>query len=98
MTKEIVVVASGYFDPIHAGHVEYLEKAKALGDKLIVIVNNTKQAILKKGYEFMPLYERIKILMALKFVDEVFLSIDEDASVVNSLEMISCVSSSKALP
>jgi len=88
MLKEIVVVASGYFDPIHAGHIEYLEKAKALGDRLIVIINNTKQAILKKGYEFMPLDERVKILKALKFVDEVFLSIDEDASVVNSLGMI----------
>ena len=65
MLKEIVVVASGYFDPIHAGHIEYLEKAKALGDRLIVIINNTKQAILKKGYEFMPLDERVKILKQL---------------------------------
>ncbi|MEK6952489.1 MAG: adenylyltransferase/cytidyltransferase family protein [Nanoarchaeota archaeon] len=88
MPKKIIVAASGYFDPLHAGHVEYLEKAKALGNKLIVIVNNTKQAVLKKGYEFMPLEERIKILKALKFVDEVVPSIDEDASVVNSLEMI----------
>ena len=86
--KQIVVVASGYFDPIHVGHIEYLEKAKSLGDKLIVIVNNDGQAILKKGKEFMPFAERIKIVGALKFVDEVFPSIDEDKSVCKSLEAI----------
>ena len=44
-----VVAVSGYFDPLHIGHLEYLEMAKQLGDKLIVIVNNDKQALLKKG-------------------------------------------------
>lgn len=86
--EKIIVSASGYFDPIHAGHIEYLEKAKKLGDKLIVILNNDKQARLKKGYVFMPLEERKKILEALKFVDEVFVSIDKDKSVCKSLEAI----------
>ncbi|MEK6844440.1 MAG: adenylyltransferase/cytidyltransferase family protein [Nanoarchaeota archaeon] len=86
--KDIIVAASGYFDPIHIGHVEYLQKAKNLGDKLIVIVNNDKQAQLKKGYEFMPFSERIEIIKALKFVDEVFPSIDKDKSVCKSLERI----------
>lgn len=88
MKKEIIVAASGYFDPIHIGHIEYLREAKKLGDKLIVIINNDKQAILKKGYEFMPFKERIEIVKALKSVDDVFLSIDEDATVCKSLEKL----------
>lgn len=83
-----VVVASGYFDPIHIGHIEYLKLAKSLGDKLIVIVNNDKQAVLKKGKEFMPFKERMEIVKSLKFVDEVFPSIDEDKTVCKSLEAL----------
>ena len=48
------VVVSGYFDPLHVGHIEYLDLAKSLGDILVVIVNNDKQAALKKGKSFMP--------------------------------------------
>jgi len=83
-----IVAASGYFDPIHVGHLEYLELARQLGDKLIVILNNDKQIELKKGKVFMPLEERKKILEALKFVDEVFVSIDEDKTVCKSLEAV----------
>jgi rfaE bifunctional protein nucleotidyltransferase chain/domain len=83
-----VVVASGYFDPIHVGHIECLEKAKELGDKLIVIVNNDAQIKLKKGESFMSQDDRMKIVSSLKCVDEVFLSIDEDRSVCKSLEAI----------
>ena len=46
MKKEVTVAVSGYFDPIHVGHLEYLKLAKNLGDKLIVIVNNNSQACL----------------------------------------------------
>ena len=60
--EEKIVVASGYFDPIHVGHIEYLQLAKKQGDKLIVIVNNMKQTIDKKGFEFMPHEERMKIV------------------------------------
>ena len=83
-----VVAVSGYFDPLHVGHLEYLEMAKQLGDKLIVIVNNDKQALLKKGKSFMNENDRAEIVSALKCVDEVFLSIDEDKSVCKSLEAI----------
>jgi cytidyltransferase-like protein len=86
--EKIVVAASGYFDPLHIGHVEYLKKAKELGDRLVVIVNNDKQTAKKKGYEFMPFEERVEIIKALGFVDEVFPSIDEDASVCKSLEAV----------
>jgi len=83
-----IVVASGYFDPLHVGHVEYLEKAKKLGDKLIVIVNNDIQCNLKKGFSFMNQDERLKIIQALRCVDEVFLSIDKDRTVCKSLEFL----------
>lgn len=84
-----IVITSGYFDPLHVGHVEYLELAKKLGDKLIVIVNNDAQAVMKKGKSFMPLNERIKIIEALKPVDEIFESIDMDRSVCKSIEFLS---------
>jgi cytidyltransferase-like protein len=84
-----VVVASGYFDPIHVGHIEYLELAKTMGDKLIVIVNNDWQAALKKGKSFMKEDDRLKIVSSLKCVDGVFLSIDKDKTVCKSLEAIS---------
>ena len=45
---EKIVCVSGYFDPIHVGHVEYFKMSKKIGDKLMVIVNNDTQAILKK--------------------------------------------------
>jgi len=83
------VVASGYFDPIHVGHIEYLEMAAKLGDKLIVIVNNDNQAVLKKGTPFMTEGDRLKIVSSLKCVDEVFLSIDEDPTVCRSLQAVS---------
>jgi len=79
---------SGYFDPIHVGHLEYLQLAKKLGDKLIVIINNNFQAKLKKGSTFMDEKDRMEIVAALRCVDEVFLSIDEDKSVCKSLEYI----------
>ena len=88
MKKEVTVAVSGYFDPIHVGHLEYLKLAKDLGDKLIVIVNNNSQAKLKKVEFFMHEKDRIEIVAALRFVDEVFLSVDIDVSVCKSLEII----------
>lgn len=86
--KEIVVVASGYFNPLHVGHIRYLEEAKKLGTKLIVIINTDKQAKLKGSLQFMGEKERAEIVSALNSVDEVFLSIDKDKTVCRSLEFI----------
>jgi len=83
--KLTTIAASGYFDPLHVGHIEYLEKSKALGDKLVVIVNNDKQATLKKGKPFMNQEDRLKIIKSLRCVDQAFISIDEDSSVCKSL-------------
>ncbi len=83
-----VVVTSGYFDPLHIGHLECLELAKELGDKLIVIVNSDFQAKLKKGKSFMSEQDRMKIISSLKCVDEVFLSIDQDKTQCKSLKYL----------
>ena len=83
-----VVAISGYFDPIHVGHLEYINMAKKLGDKLVVIINNNYQCELKKGKPFMDEKDRVTIVSNLKNVDEVFLSIDKDKTVCASLEKI----------
>ena len=86
--KNIRVAVSGYFDPIHVGHLEYLEMAKSLGDSLVVIINNNHQCKLKKGKYFMDENDRVKIVESLRCVDEVYLSIDEDKTVCKSLEAL----------
>ena len=82
------VAVSGYFDPLHIGHLEYLKLAKSLGDYLIVIVNSNYQCKIKKGKPFMDENDRLEIVRNLKMVDEVFLSIDKDRTVCKSLEKI----------
>ena len=86
--NKIRVAVSGYFDPIHVGHLEYLKMAKELGDSLVVIVNNNLQCKLKKGKPFMDQNDRLEIVKALRFVDEVFLSVDQDITVCKSLEAV----------
>tara|TARA_B100000900_G_scaffold194038_1_gene164124 strand:+ start:131 stop:556 length:426 start_codon:yes stop_codon:yes gene_type:complete len=86
--NNIRVAVSGYFDPLHVGHLEYLKMAKNLGDHLIVIVNNNHQCKLKKGKPFMDEVDRVQIVKELKDVDDVFLSIDLDKTVCRSLEEI----------
>ena len=82
------VAISGYFDPIHVGHLEYISLSKKLGDYLIVIINNNHQCTLKKGKHFMDENDRAKILEAIEGVNEVFISIDQDRTVCKSLEKI----------
>tara|TARA_B100000963_G_scaffold361526_1_gene397445 strand:+ start:4074 stop:4499 length:426 start_codon:yes stop_codon:yes gene_type:complete len=85
-TKSIIV--SGYFNPLHKGHIDYFKKARSLGDNLFVIVNNDKQRKLKGSQEFMLEDERVLIINELKVTDKVFLSIDEDRSVSLTIEKI----------
>ena len=82
------VAISGYFDPIHVGHIEYIKTAKKLGDWLVVIVNNNHQCNLKKGKYFMDEKDRVVILENIKDIDEVFLSVDKDKTVCKSLELL----------
>ncbi len=82
------VIVSGYFNPLHKGHIEYFKLSKSFGDKLIVIVNNDLQRALKKSKEFMLENERVLIIKELKLVDEVILSIDNDKAVCKTIESI----------
>lgn len=82
-----IIIASGYFNPLHKGHIDYLRKASKLG-RLIVIVNNDKQVQLKGGIPFMNIEERMKIVEALYFVDRVIASIDIDGSVCETIKKI----------
>ena len=82
------IAISGYFDPLHVGHLEYIELAADLGDHLTVIVNNDYQCELKKGKSFMPKNDRVRIIQALSAVDTTFLSIDNDLSVCKSLAFV----------
>lgn len=82
------VIVSGYFNPLHKGHIEYFKLSKSFGDILIVIVNNDLQRALKKSKEFMLEHERVLIIRELKLVDEVILSIDNDRAVCKTIESI----------
>lgn len=86
--KQKAVIVSGYFNPIHKGHIEYFQKAKANGGKLFVIVNSDFQRALKGSKEFQDEKERVFIVENLKLVDKCFLSIDKDRTVVESIKMI----------
>lgn len=83
-----IVAASGYFNPLHKGHVEYLERAKTLGDTLIVIVNSDLQVSLKGSTEFMEEQERLMIVRSLRCVDMAILAVDKDPTVCESLKII----------
>jgi cytidyltransferase-like protein len=72
--RHVVVAVSGGFDPIHIGHVRMFEKAKLLGDELVVILNNDNWLVAKKGYAFMPEGERKEVIESLRPVDRVIIS------------------------
>ena len=84
----VLVVASGYFNPLHKGHIEYLEKAATLGDRLVVIVNNDVQACLKKGSTFMGEGDRIAVVRALRCVDAAIIASDSDRTVCATLRQL----------
>ena len=86
--KKKTAIVSGYFDPLHVGHLEYFQLAKDLADELIVIVNNREQCLLKKGDEFMIEKDRLEIVYHLDMVDEAILSCDKDKSVCETIRMI----------
>ena len=88
MGKKKAIIVSGYFNPIHKGHLEYFNNAKALCDELFVIVNNDHQRELKGSKEFQKEDERMIIVSNIKAVDKTILSIDEDRTVCKTIKMI----------
>ena len=85
--KKIIIV-SGYFNPIHKGHIEYFKNAASLGQELWVIVNNDYQRALKGSKHFMNEDERKLIVESIKYVNKAFVSIDHDRAVRESLRAI----------
>jgi D-beta-D-heptose 7-phosphate kinase/D-beta-D-heptose 1-phosphate adenosyltransferase len=86
-----VVVVSGYFSPIHKGHVEYFRLAREFAgtDGIVyVIVNSDFQSLLKKNYSFVPEADRIAVVDAIQYVDKAILSIDTDRTVCKTIEML----------
>ena len=88
MSKKKGLILSGYFNPIHKGHIEYFNNAKALADVLFVIVNNDYQRALKGSIEFQIETERVFIVSNIKSVNHCILSIDEDRTVCKTIEKI----------
>ena len=78
MSKPKAIIVSGYFNPLHKGHLELFEKVKASGDQLWVIVNSDLQRELKGSKEFMDEKERLIIVRAIGIVDKALISIDKD--------------------
>ncbi len=84
-----ISVVSGGFDPIHSGHISYINSAKKFGDYLIIALNSDEWLINKKGKRFMPFFERKIILENLKNVDEVVDFVDDKkGSAMNALNKI----------
>ena len=86
MRKAIIV--SGYFNPIHKGHLEYFKNAKQHADYLFVIVNSDLQRELKGSKPFQDEEERMIIVNSIKGVDKAILSIDKDRTVCETIKKI----------
>lgn len=82
------VVVSGFFNPLHGGHLDMIEGAANLGDNLIVIVNNDKQQLLKKGKIILDERNRVRLIKALSIVDEVIIAIDDEPPVIETLKKL----------
>ncbi|MDB9748716.1 adenylyltransferase/cytidyltransferase family protein [Polaribacter sp.] len=86
--KKKAIIVSGYFNPIHKGHIAYFNNAKALCDVLFVIVNSDLQRGLKGTKEFQKEAERLFIVQNIKAVDTAIISIDEDRTVCKSIRFL----------
>jgi cytidyltransferase-like protein len=86
MAEKTAIIVSGYFSPLHTGHLDMIEDAARRGDAVIVIVNNNDQQIMKKGKVIIDEQDRLRIVNALKLVDHAFIAVDDDRTVCASLE------------
>ena len=86
--KKKAIIVSGYFNPIHKGHLEYFNNAKELANELFVIVNSDLQRGLKGSKEFQKEAERLFIIQNIKAVDKAIISVDKDRTVCASIRTI----------
>lgn len=83
-----IVIVSGFFNPLHGGHLDMIEAAAEMGDKLVVIVNNDIQQVLKKDTIILAEQNRIRLIQALRNVDEALISVDQDPTVTQTLKLL----------
>ena len=88
MNRPVAVIVSGYFSPLHVGHLDMIEGAAALGDEVIVIVNNNAQQEIKKGKVIIDEADRLRVVLALEAVDHAMIAVDDDRTVCASLAEI----------
>ena len=86
--KKKAIIVSGYFNPIHKGHIEYFNNAKVLCDELYVIVNNDYQRELKGSKPFQDEKERLLIVSNIKAVDKAVISVDRDGTICESIRQL----------
>ena len=80
-----IVLVTGGFDPLHSGHLAYLQAARQLGDRLLVGVNSDSWLTRKKGRSFMPWHERARLVTSIKYVDDVIAFDDSDNSACDAI-------------
>jgi glycerol-3-phosphate cytidylyltransferase/D-beta-D-heptose 7-phosphate kinase/D-beta-D-heptose 1-phosphate adenosyltransferase len=83
-----IVIVSGFFNPLHGGHLDMIEAAAKLGDRLIVVVNNDVQQVMKKDKIILSEQNRTRLIRALRNVDEAVVAVDTDPTVIKTLEEI----------
>lgn len=88
MQKRTANILSGYFSPLHVGHLDMIEDAAARADLVIVIVNNDAQQVRKKGKVIIGEADRLRVVHALRLVDHAFIAVDDDRTVSASLEKV----------
>lgn len=86
--KKKQVCVSGYFTILHVGHIRMFKEAKALGDELVVILNNDAQLEAKKGSVIVSAEHRKEILESIEYIDKVLVAVDEDSTVCKTLEYL----------
>ncbi len=87
-TPRTAVIVSGYFSPLHVGHLDMIEAAAELGEEVIVIVNNNAQQMMKKGKVVIDEAQRLRIVQALRAVDHAIIAVDSDRTVSASLAQL----------
>ncbi|EME57529.1 adenylyltransferase/cytidyltransferase family protein [Amycolatopsis decaplanina] len=81
-------IVSGYFNPLHQGHLDLFEAAQARSGYLIVIVNNDHQQVLKKGRVIQTEDIRARIVRALRIVDDVYIAVEQGPGIDESFDLI----------